>query len=203
MSNSLLSISNIMPVIFPASSGWILVIAGKSFSPIICFWTAGGELANTEAFKGALEGVGGGPCIMTGMGPLPPCSPGIGGLAMPGIGIIPFPIICGGMPFIIAIICGPPIIGPRGPIPPLTPIIIALGGIIMPPAGRGPIMPIIGCPNIGGAPMPIPIGFIPPPMPPFPLPLPLPLVSGIPPFGTLYLLLNRSWRTSRFSAKPT
>ena len=34
------SISSIMPVIFPARPGCILEIAGNSFSPIICFCTS-------------------------------------------------------------------------------------------------------------------------------------------------------------------
>ena len=41
MSNSLLPISNIMPVIFAALSGSILETFGKSCSPIICFTSSG------------------------------------------------------------------------------------------------------------------------------------------------------------------
>ena len=36
------------PVILPASWGWSFVMAGKSFSPIICFCTAGGAWGNQK-----------------------------------------------------------------------------------------------------------------------------------------------------------
>merc|ERR1719291_79830 len=89
--SSLLSISSIMPVIFPASSGWYLAIMGNNFSPIICFCTEGGAAASADAESGAPAppacGCAGGaaagrgiccgimPGIMPGMPPLPGMPP--------------------------------------------------------------------------------------------------------------------------------
>mmetsp|Transcript_77768 Transcript_77768/g.240962 ORF Transcript_77768/g.240962 Transcript_77768/m.240962 type:complete len:226 (-) Transcript_77768:728-1405(-) len=204
MRSSLLSISSIMPVIFPASSGWIFAMAGKSFSPIICFWTEGGAAASVAAFKGApgpaiacAPGCGccccwgmGGPPGMPGRAPMGICGiggriipicPGIGPPMgpMPGMPIMPglppiMPMPPGQPLPIMPIICGF-IMGPRGPIIVARGPIIAWGGIM--PIICGGIMPIICGPPLPI--MPIAMG-----MGPW-KPCPPPYICGIMPFPSL------------------
>mmetsp|Transcript_77769 Transcript_77769/g.240966 ORF Transcript_77769/g.240966 Transcript_77769/m.240966 type:complete len:220 (-) Transcript_77769:1315-1974(-) len=203
MRSSLLSISSIMPVIFPASSGWIFAMAGKSFSPIICFWTEGGAAASVAAFKGApgpaiacAPGCGccccwgmGGPPGMPGRAPMGICGiggriipicPGIGPPMgpMPGMPIMPglppiMPMPPGQPLPIMPIICGF-IMGPRGPIIVARGPIIAWGGIM--PIICGPPLPIMPMGGMvpGGAPY-ICGGAqpLPPSLPPPPKPQPL------------------------------
>jgi len=178
-----LSISSIMPVILPASSGWYLWMAGKSCSPIICFCTAGAAAARAVALRGPRGAAATAPCccggicwpgpaaglpVPAGRGPI--CPMGIwpmGGRIMPpmapkGPAMGPIP----GIP----IMPGPPLPGIMlGPPLPIMPIIC---GFIMGPRGPaiprgyiaaacGGIMPIIA----GGIIMPIcgpPFPIIPP-----------------------------------------
>mmetsp|Transcript_66592 Transcript_66592/g.205922 ORF Transcript_66592/g.205922 Transcript_66592/m.205922 type:complete len:254 (-) Transcript_66592:1337-2098(-) len=200
MSSSLLSISSIMPVIFPASSGWCLAMAGNSFSPIICFCTEGGAAASAEALSGAPGPMGCcccccccGACgIWPGMpgpigrwpGPIAICC--MGGRIMPmGPAMGPMPIMGPPLPPGIMpgplpmtpIIWGPPIMGPRGPImvAPLPYMAAACGGIM--PIICGGIMPIIWGPPLPIMPMAMGMG----PWKPWPPPY----ICGIMPFPSL------------------
>mmetsp|Transcript_73007 Transcript_73007/g.201478 ORF Transcript_73007/g.201478 Transcript_73007/m.201478 type:complete len:221 (-) Transcript_73007:1279-1941(-) len=208
MRSSLLSISNIMPVILPASSGWYLAIAGKSFSPIICFCTEGGAAASAAALRGP-PGAAGAPCGCWGIcwppgAPGAPGTPGRGGTCICGMGgrIIPMPPAMGppmgvmpvmpimpgplppgiipGPPLpIMPIICGPPIMGPRGPImAPRGPYMAAACGGIM-PIICGPPLPIMPMAMGMGPWKPCPPPYICGIMPPLPSLPPVPL----PPLG--------------------